>query len=141
VTLPSTLSGLLTLAVRDAKAVSKLKRYRLDMWSLHTPQGGATYVCMAGAVMARTLKADRKTDCGLDIYGRATRWRLFAIEYMRIGEFDIAARNLGLVTSGDDTAALGDCIEMVSRAYRADTGRAPWRVYLRAAALLKKAGL
>lgn len=57
--LPRKLSTLLLLAVEDALACQRQRsKYVLDMTSYHDPMGGKCHVCLAGAVMARSLRAD-----------------------------------------------------------------------------------
>lgn len=54
--LPDTLSGLLRLAVKDARAIEKTAGYRLNMSKWVWPASdGVCEVCMAGAIMVRTM--------------------------------------------------------------------------------------
>lgn len=60
--LPNKPSKLIRLAIKDLEAVEKNPRYTIDMTTWHTPSSGlkGCFVCLAGAVMAQTLRADRE---------------------------------------------------------------------------------
>jgi len=48
-------SALIRLALTDLRAVERLPQYKVDMEAWHEPRRGRCRVCLAGAVMARTL--------------------------------------------------------------------------------------
>lgn len=146
VVLPSKLSELLELAVRDALTCeAEPARYRLDMGSWHSPgRDGVCHVCLAGAVLAQTLGVPA---------GKWVTWdsvedqaELVAINEMRIGSFSDAAICLGLA---HDDLALEEASELVrenlpnlgDEGDEAPDYRAPWETYLRAASVLREAGL
>lgn len=60
--LPTTLSGLLLLAVHDMRAMKKDKRYVFNAWTYHAPSASTEkcHACMAGAVMRGTLHCSPK---------------------------------------------------------------------------------
>ncbi len=59
--LPNKPSELLEVAMHDLSLVERSSKYKVDMWSWHKPTGaGYCEVCMAGAVMAKTLHVDSK---------------------------------------------------------------------------------
>lgn len=60
--LPGKPSELIELALRDLAAVEADPRYVVDMLSWHSPLGTTETcaVCLAGAVMARSLGVDRR---------------------------------------------------------------------------------
>jgi hypothetical protein len=144
---PETLSGLLRLAVADARKCAADKRFDLNMsnWVLKY-KGARCEVCMAGAVMVKTLRLRplgagwtnalvlEPGNCGEN--GRA----MYAINAMRKGDFYGAAGYLNVAVISH---ALGKAGRLVSRAFKNTrlVGRAPWNAYLRAAAILEAAGL
>lgn len=89
--LPNTPSKLVAIARKDLRAVSKLKRYRINMGVWHCAVGGVATpetpceVCQAGAVMARTLKADINEDLSNYSFDDATQDKLSALNYLRRG--------------------------------------------------------
>lgn len=141
-TLPKKLSALLRLAVRDAQAIEKMDGYELYMYNYHRPAYGDTcYVCMAGAVMATSLGADRRKSTGPSDFG-ALEGRLRAIDGMREGLVDFAAELAEINLTDDQVSVARDVGEFIrDRIIDIETGRAPWRTYLAAANRLEKAGL
>lgn len=132
--LPEKASALLRLAVADCRKVAKLKTRRLYMWQWHQPTqidgDEVCEVCMAGAIMDRTLKLDpRKTytpGAVARLVGDETiTGKLCRIDQMRKG-----------YNTGDALAGA-----LISDHYNPRLGRAPWRIYLRAAAMLERRGL
>ena len=94
-TLPDTLWELLAVARSDALAIARDPRYALNMGAWHTPSGITCHVCLAGAVMARSLQAPRDA-------------RLSPGSYYTV-ETDALDRKLGainMVREGMYTAAL-----------------------------------
>lgn len=53
---PKKSSELIRMAIYDLLWVSKNPQYKIDMKEWHTPSDGVCKVCLAGAVMARTLR-------------------------------------------------------------------------------------
>lgn len=147
VTLPDKLSALLRLAVHDARLVAKDPRYELDMDVWHSVHGNKCAVCMAGAVMVRSLGVKPGDDgwevvAGLD--GRENGPlgdKVYAVEALRIGDFVGAynsvfrkmptpAEEVSLISAGERLGALDQ-----------DVKHAPWEKYLEVADYLEAAGL
>lgn len=80
------LSDLLQLAFDDLLIVSKDDRYTLHMEKWHEPATytGTCYVCMAGAVMANTMKVPVDMSDS-PLHYKNQKWFLLAIDSMRIG--------------------------------------------------------
>jgi hypothetical protein len=143
VRLPNKLSALLRIAVADAKAVEKDKRYRLDMMAWHTPAGAKCSVCMAGATMAKTLTVDIRKDVDPSSLSASTNRRLRAIDYMRTGYFSLAADQIGVKRERWSVSdhALDRAHRLVQAAFDDETDRAPWSAYELAAGILEEANL
>lgn len=121
--LPTKESELLRLAVRDARAVAKMKTRKLDMFQWHTPvKGRRCAMCMAGAVMDRTLKVSPK--------------KFLLPQYT--GEFE-ALIKINLMRKG--CTSLPEVNALIDSHFNDVLGRAPWRIYLQAADMLEAAGL
>lgn len=167
--LPNKLSDLLELAVRDVqKCEAQPARFSLHMGNWHKPDAGkgVCVVCMAGAVMAQTIGIpdqaerfvfeDRACEDDIEPHRRA----MSAINEMRIGLIGAAAAQLGLRLSSEQEDAVEgagneihaelpdtenereyyDDVEDWSNVNDADF-RAPWETYLKAAQILREAGL
>ena len=141
--LPQRLSALIELAVRDAQAVEQDPRYTLNMSQWHTPAPGACLVCMAGAVMAKTMGAPRNAHREPERYSPETRWALCAINDVRIGDVfgAIASGKYPLRLSKAKTAAATRAKGIIDEKLDPERGRAPWDTYLEAAKVLRKVGL
>lgn len=92
--LPRRLSEVIRVALRDLASVERSRAYVVDMsnwhWASASPRA-VCHVCLAGAVMARTLGADRSETVGPNI--ARTKWderRLYALDAARRGELDKA---------------------------------------------------
>lgn len=61
--LPTKLSALIKVALKDLKKVEKDKNYKVNLSMWHqTFDDDVCYVCLAGAVLAKSLKIDRKAS-------------------------------------------------------------------------------
>lgn len=89
-TLPHTLWELLAVAKADAIAVAQDSRYTLAMGAWHIPTDSGCRVCLAGAVMARSLHAPRDLNINPGKYGGALDGKLSAINSVRMGAYDTA---------------------------------------------------
>lgn len=92
---PATCSALIRLALADLKAVRELPGYEVQMSSWHEQMeaDGTCYVCLAGAVMARTLKADPEMDlCPPDYEDEGWQEPLSALNELRLGNLAYAGR-------------------------------------------------
>jgi hypothetical protein len=127
ITLPSKPSELLKLALADVEAAAKTPGYKIDMGTWHSGTAansgyrgsgdGLCTVCMAGSVLAMSLKLQPTTyvagikepfesgrggvrainECGeqADIINRKTANALLALNEFRAGYLDAAYRYLG----------------------------------------------
>lgn len=133
---------LLRRAVKDARAAEKMPGVRLNMGVWAERRNGRCEVCMAGAVMLGLSKADAlASQSPYDFEERRGEDGLYEkldiIDDMRAGDFYQVMQGI----NGEALIAIGEAAELVSDGYDRDTGRAPWRTYLKAAAILEKAGL
>jgi hypothetical protein len=100
VKLPYKPSKLLTIALKDLQKVEKLKKdYRIDMWDYHQASYSSSdtcSVCLAGAVMARTLKTPKTKTVHPEVFGDHNHYALRAIDLFRMGECDTAFEYLGI---------------------------------------------
>lgn len=94
--LPDKLSDLLELALNDASKLNR-DRYSMDsdVWHRNAQEryDGKCGVCLAGAVMARTLKVPHRATCELDNVSNDERRlydKLAAIDFARMGRIDEA---------------------------------------------------
>lgn len=137
---PTKLSDALELALNDIDKVRAMPNRALDMtWWLST-HNGVCYVCMAGAVMDRTLLTDAdavKSRSHLD-FGSAWQDAFNAIDSMRAGCFEEAAESLG----AQIPLLLADQLQdYVDEHYIDGEGYAPWPIYRECVRRLREAGL
>lgn len=145
--LPDKQSDLLRLAVKDARILAKNKKYILSMKTWHTPiefgpQKGKCAVCMAGAVMANTLKMPptKKSTAGEftigeEIIGFDICDKLYTINHMREGTVKYTG------TDQDRIDAVKKVRDLISSNYSNILDRAPWKIYEKAASILESVGL
>ena len=111
---PKKLSDLIGLAVSDARALDR-KTYIPDCWRWHTPgRNNKCRVCLAGAVIAGTLRVKPKTevvrgiseytlttdDGGSPVEDKAWSTALYAIDSARGGEWAKALEALDIQVDG-----------------------------------------
>lgn len=142
--LPTCMCGILRRAVEDVMVVAKMPKYRISMASWHEPNG-VCKVCMAGAVMARTLRADRKYVYEPSDF-ESEEYALYAVNSMRVGDMVGAHWQIygrGVTPSASEMAAMGRARDLIRTDYdkHEDRDHADWEVYLEAADVLKAAGL
>jgi len=130
--LPDKPSELLRLAVHDAKLCARSKKYVLDMEAWHDLDRDGCHVCMAGAVIAKTLQ--KETDCN-GILGDHAWARLHVINCLRTGSATFTAYNMYTLLRTHPAQ------QLIFAHFDPRKGRAPWRIYLQAADLLEKDGL
>lgn len=135
---PKKASALLRLAVADAKKIEKMKTRHLDMSEWHKPLKASESptgvkscgVCMAGAIMDRTLKLNHQITMNpMDLpltWDRA----LNDVDEMRTGHLWLESE--GCFDEGFE--------EIVKATYCHDSGRATWKTYLEAADYLESKG-
>lgn len=102
--LPDLPSELLTLALDDLEVIRKDPKYRIFMldWHLYLPQEDVCQVCLAGAVMANTLKIDRKRDAEPLILKHKYIDKLIALDNFREGEVHSAFESLDIEEYPED---------------------------------------
>ena len=95
---PTTMAGLLRLALRDAKKIDP-KLYFPYSGEWHTPQKNSIrefpgkprcHVCLAGAVMAGSLKISPERNTSPQNLSQEAWYKLCAINYMREGKWKSA---------------------------------------------------
>ncbi len=97
--LPNKLSSLIDVALNDLVLAEKSKDYNVDMDVFHIPRGDNTCsVCLAGQVMAFSLKAKKGAHVDPDEMGENTN-HLYAIDNLRLGFVGDAADQLNLETN------------------------------------------
>ncbi len=165
--LPAKLSDLLELAVRDVqKCEAEPARFKLHMGNWHKPDNGACVVCMAGAIMAQTIgvpdQEERSVFQGLPCVDDVEPYRhaLAAVNELRMSKIISAAKELDMPPlSRAQCAAADEASDLIRRELpRSEYGsdyddvedwdnvneahfHAPWETYLKAAAVLRQAGL
>jgi hypothetical protein len=156
--LPKRLSSLLIASVDDAIKLSRQRsKFKLDMTDfvkvrdvVSTPDGpifqklDRCHVCMAGAVMVCRLDANTVEGGHPSELPEELEDKMYAIDSMRTGEFYAAylqTHDNREPTLAKHAEALHKADEVVRKAYSNTAGRAPWRAYRKAAAVLKAAGL
>ena len=88
-------SELIRVAVADARSLDR-KKYFPDSVKFHeSPYGENCHVCLAGAVIARTLNADMHRSYRPGYYEYDIGCRLLAIDALRVGNLKEAVFNLG----------------------------------------------
>jgi hypothetical protein len=91
--LPEKLSDLLEVAINDAQTAARRKDVRFHMGTWLYRDGEICQMCLAGAVMARTLGAGYHACSSPTAVGYfAGGSKLFAIDEMRRGNFSYASK-------------------------------------------------
>jgi hypothetical protein len=83
--LPLRLHELLDLALKDLMSCAKSTKYVIDMGTWHEPYRDGCHVCMAGAVMARSLGQEAVQLQPRDLPGNENQ--LSALNRIRLGNF------------------------------------------------------
>lgn len=103
--LPDQPSALIRAAVRDLKSVRRSSNYVVDMDYWHMPaweaesydhDEHACHVCLAGAVMARSLGVDVGDIAAPEDFGARAERKLLALNSFRLGNTAAAFVRLGL---------------------------------------------
>ena len=95
--LPGKPSELLELALSDLAKVERSSKYNVSMGNWHSPtRYNGCHVCMAGAVMAKTLEAVRFKEHVPGDFETDTKMKLRALDYFRAGWLDLALTFLGI---------------------------------------------
>ena len=98
-TLPDKPSALIRVALADLRKVERDKRYKVDMANWHEPGVDVCYVCLAGAVMAKSIRIDPKASCTPK--GTEHSSKLYALNRLREGRVGWAFHNLGIRDDGN----------------------------------------
>lgn len=100
VTLPDKPSALIRLALADLAKCERSPKYKINMaWWLKGPDAADTVckVCLAGAVMAQTLRLKVESDKEImPISGSDDGRKLSALDWLRQGGVNSACNNLGI---------------------------------------------
>ena len=97
--LPDKPSALLRVALSDLAKVEQDIRYKVDMSSYHVVRpGGICHVCLAGAVMAKSLKVPFVSAIPARL---PESDEIYALEQLRVGELHRALLNLDLPIPND----------------------------------------
>ena len=98
-TLPNKASDLLELAMKDMKMIEKNPLYIIDMGSWHSPEFQSfefdCAVCLAGCVMANTLKVNPELPREPEDFNNDIKHKLYAIDDLRQGHVIDALESLG----------------------------------------------
>ena len=146
--LPDALSDLLDAAVDESEAIGNDSRYELYMFSWHLPETrsdgsqirGVCLVCMAGALIARRLRASIEEPTFPDRFEDDIAAKLFAIDALRRGDlFELLA--VRMPREEAKQVALRTATLQIRTHFDRELGRADWAVYRAAAAVLRGAGL
>lgn len=84
--LPDRPSALIRLALVDLRSVEEDPDYRVNMSHWHTPSEGACYVCLAGAIMTKSLDAPRGEYVRCGDYPGSLGRKLAALDELRRGQ-------------------------------------------------------
>lgn len=162
--LPDKLSERIRLAVNDAIACEQDPNYELVMVTWHTPGvhsadrnkdedkgDGPRYVCavcLAGAVLAKTLHAPRSVRYTPSMAADfQTQVQLFELDDVRDGTLStsVATWYAPRIPSGHDIneaiRATMEVNKLIRSKYDVIDGHAPWAVYLQAADIFAGVGL
>lgn len=97
-TLPDKPSELIRVALADLVKVERSPKYVVNMEDWHVPIiSGVCEVCFAGAVMAKTLEADRDVFFNPeDMMSMDIEHKLIALDYFRMGDASCRMDYMGL---------------------------------------------
>ena len=84
--LPDTLSGLITIALRDARSLDR-ERYLPHAREWHEPSNSHCLVCLSGAVMSVSFKASPRHPCTPTNFPALEMDKLFALNKVREGNW------------------------------------------------------
>ena len=99
--LPDKPSELIRLALADLALCAADPNYRIDMGEWHKPEHGVCQVCLAGAVMAKSLNAPRAVELYSSDFPE-NRQKITALNDLRTGDVSMAFESLGLDSSNLD---------------------------------------
>ena len=96
---PKKPSALITLALKDLKAVEKLKEYEINMdsgWHDYIDYNDVCSVCLAGAVMTNSLLIDRTETTEPEDCPERIKNILYSLDCFRVGMCSNAFYKIGL---------------------------------------------
>ena len=94
--LPDKLSDLILVAIADLTKAERSPRYRIDMATWHRPNAQCA-VCLAGAVMAFTLRIPKEQHILPDHTStKHSRSKLLALDEIRCGRVRWALNTMGI---------------------------------------------
>lgn len=97
--LPAKPSALIDLALDDLEWVEGNPKYRVAMgFFWHVPNGKVCLVCLAGAVMAHTLKAPMRAIMPSESCDTTTCDRLISLDWFRTGQVGEGLARTGLTS-------------------------------------------
>lgn len=143
--LPERLSARVRLAVHDVLLCAVDPRYIVDMtmWHTRATRAGKCRVCLAGAVMAQTLKFPSTASVTPSTFDDADMpddesaqlaEELRELDEVRGGMFT------SHVSGRPPDAVLDRVQDLITGHYDEDSGHAPWPIYLQVADILEAAG-
>jgi hypothetical protein len=94
-TLPSKPSELLALGLADLAKVERSKKYIVAMGVWHNPIDGLCQVCLAGSVLAKSLKLPFNINFLTADMDDSIRMKLYALNNLRLGYVSNALFELG----------------------------------------------
>lgn len=95
--LPDKPSALILLALKDLAAVERSKEYMVNMGQWHRPMSnGRCSVCLAGAVMSKSLKAKGSDYLFPSNFSTYKHAKLLALDYFREGEIQSGLNEMGV---------------------------------------------
>lgn len=93
--LPNTPSKLIRIAIADLADVERDPKYRVKMGLWHKPEGGVCTVCLAGAVMAKTLRVGPASEMIPSRLLKDEEHKLLALDSFRAGNIETGLIHLG----------------------------------------------
>lgn len=104
--LPSTLNGLLSISITDARALDR-EAYHPYGGHWHTArENHPCQVCLAGCLIARALDNPSTRSITPDMFSSATEQKLEIVDYMRAGEWLSAFKLLYIDAPDDEITSL-----------------------------------
>lgn len=103
--LPSKLSELIKLAVKDLNKVEKMPDYAVDMSIWHDQKdffGDICSVCFAGSVMACELNVDKELYLSPGYFNKSLEWKFNALDYIRKYQIATALAYIERANGGKD---------------------------------------
>ena len=137
--LPKTLSGWITAAVEDAKALSKKRGFKLNMYEWNAINYDGTratcMVCLGGAcIVGRGIVAPG------EIFSGDGEEIAYALDDIRSGNVEFAAKNMlhsKLISWIPSKSSIERATNLIQSRYREALGRAPFETYLEAARMMR----